>query len=586
MSSVELNPAEQAAVSCMTEVNQAIEDGRHFLVEAGAGAGKTYTLIEALKILIQRSEQKYLQTNKKIACITYTNVAKDEIQSRTDNHPVVFAETIHVFCWQIIKDFQKAIRPLISTLTDRWPQRIEEAGGVEGKVIKYDLGYPKVTDNAIYLHHDDVIKLMSKLLYDQKFRNILRSRYPVILIDEYQDTNKELAKSIVENLIEIQGGPLIGFFGDHWQKIYGSKSCGLIEAAPEHLITIGKQANFRSDRLLVEALNRIRPELQQHARDPQSLGEIDIFHSNNFTGVRKTRNHWQGDLPDENAHNYLQITKQLLLEKGWDFTPGKTKILMLTNAVLANEQGYSAVNAAFGEAEDYLKKSDAYIEFLCDIVEPASIAFENGRYGQMYAAMKMKNPKIKTHADKTVWHQHMSQLLDTRKNGTIGDVIDLLKNTGKPRLSSRLVEKENNLEAVLAKPVNERNEAEVRIISKISSIREIPYDQLINVNAYIDDQTLFSTKHGVKGAQFENTLIVCGRGWNNYDWDKMLRDAPNEITPERKEAFERNRNLFYVACSRPKHRLALLFTQLLSADALNTLQAWFGDNISAITEPE
>ena len=44
----------------------------------------------------------------------------------------------------------------------------------------------------------------------------------------------------------------------------------------------------------------------------------------------------------------------------------------------------------------------------------------------------------------------------------------------------------------------------------------------------------------------------------------------------RREKFESNRNLFYVACSRPKVRLALLFTQLLSPAALAQITAWFG----------
>ncbi|MCF5571277.1 hypothetical protein GIV66_31455, partial [Pseudomonas sp. PA-3-11C] len=43
-----------------------------------------------------------------------------------------------------------------------------------------------------------------------------------------------------------------------------------------------------------------------------------------------------------------------------------------------------------------------------------------------------------------------------------------------------------------------------------------------------------------------------------------------------REKFESNRNLFYVACSRPKVRLALLFTQLLSQAALAQITAWFG----------
>jgi hypothetical protein len=54
------------------------------------------------------------------------------------------------------------------------------------------------------------------------------------------------------------------------------------------------------------------------------------------------------------------------------------------------------------------------------------------------------------------------------------------------------------------------------------------------------------------------------------------------------EFFENNRNLFYVVCSRPKVRLAILFTQVLSANAMARLTAWFdADNLVALpADPE
>jgi DNA helicase-2/ATP-dependent DNA helicase PcrA len=52
---------------------------------------------------------------------------------------------------------------------------------------------------------------------------------------------------------------------------------------------------------------------------------------------------------------------------------------------------------------------------------------------------------------------------------------------------------------------------------------------------------------------------------------------------DKQEFFENNRNLFYVACSRPKVRLALLFTQTLSANAMEKITQWFGaGNIIAL----
>jgi DNA helicase-2/ATP-dependent DNA helicase PcrA len=81
----------------------------------------------------------------------------------------------------------------------------------------------------------------------------------------------------------------------------------------------------------------------------------------------------------------------------------------------------------------------------------------------------------------------------------------------------------------------------------------------------------------VKGAEFENVLVVVGRGWSRYNFGEMLEWAgPRGMIPAKSQnKFEQNRNLFYVACSRPKIRLAILFTQLLSPAALSTVQLWF-----------
>lgn len=63
-----------------------------------------------------------------------------------------------------------------------------------------------------------------------------------------------------------------------------------------------------------------------------------------------------------------------------------------------------------------------------------------------------------------------------------------------------------------------------------------------------------------------------------YNFGEMLELAGQDQIPANKvAAYERNRNLFYVACSRPKVRLAILFTQRLSEAALATLSRWFGE---------
>ena len=62
-----------------------------------------------------------------------------------------------------------------------------------------------------------------------------------------------------------------------------------------------------------------------------------------------------------------------------------------------------------------------------------------------------------------------------------------------------------------------------------------------------------------------------------------LAGQGDQIPTNKQATFERNRNLFYVTCSRPKRRLAVLFTQELSAAAMRTVGDWFGvDNMEAL----
>ena len=408
-----LNPAEHAAQEALDHMFRCIDERTSFVFEAGAGAGKTYSLNKSLQKIIATQGRELLRRNQRIACITYTNVAKDEIDKNTDHHPVLLSATIHSFCWSLIKDFQPSLRMLIPTISDKWSERINDAGGVNSQFVNYDLGYPKVDENEILLHHDDVPVLMAKLMEEPKFRAIFSNRYPIIFVDEYQDTNKAFADSLIQQFVDTGNGPLIGFFGDHWQKIYGSSSCGIIQNT--NLEVIKKGANFRSVSTIVDCLNKMRPELPQVESDPDAVGSIGIYHTNNWQGIRRKEPHWKDDLPSEVAHQYLETLEENLISDGWIFSPEKTKILMLTHNVLADEQGYPNLLNIFASNDSIIKKEDPHFSFFADIVEPVCLAYENRRFGEMFAVLDRRTLAIRSHLDKNRWAEDMNTLLHLRK---------------------------------------------------------------------------------------------------------------------------------------------------------------------------
>lgn len=571
------SPAEKASEKAIEAVFAAIGQKKSFRLEAGAGAGKTYSLVKALQYIIAKQGKEFVRRRQQVACITYTNVASTEITSRTDGHPGVFSTTIHSFCWALIRDYQPALREELPKIP-KWEERLKEGGGLGLKPIDYDLGYPSIREDRILLGHGDVLKLAIALMKRRKFRDILADRYPIILIDEYQDTDADFAQALKKYFLEEAAKPLLGFFGDSWQKIYGD-GCGTLEHTS--LIVIDKGANFRSAVEIVDLLNNMRPQLKQSPHDPGAKGSVAVYHTNEWKGQRQTGPHWKGDLPTKVAHQYLEVLKQQLTNEGWIFEPAHTKILMLTHNVLAQEQGYSGVLRVFERPEHAIKKEDEHIKFLVEVVEPVSVAYENERFGEMFSLLGGR-PSITTWEEKAAWARDLNALIEARNKGTIGDVLDLLKKTARPRLPE-VVEKR---EARLCQSVDALEDREKKAVDRLKALRAVSYSEIPPLTKFLDERTLFSTKHGVKGAEFENVLVVVGRGWGQYDFDQMLAWTQTGVPTDKNETYERNRNLFYVACSRPKTRLALLFTQELSKSALQTVEQWFGpDNLRIAPYP-
>jgi DNA helicase II / ATP-dependent DNA helicase PcrA len=404
------SPADVAGRMALERVFACLDSGKSFRLEAGAGAGKTYSLDKALRRLIDMRGTRLIRQRQQVACITYTNVAKDEIISRVQAHPAVRSETIHGSCWSILQGFQSTLRVLVPKLSD-WSERLEPLGGIGNRGVHYELGYPRVSDEVVTIRHEEVLALMVEMLALPKFRAVMTSRYPVLLIDEYQDTDAKFVNALKNWFLDKGQGPLIGLFGDHWQKIYGD-GCGSVEHRT--LEVINKNANFRSVDSIVQVLNRMRPDLPQMVKDHTIPGEARVFHTNAWSGFRRTGQgggHWTGDTSPEAAKAYFIHIKERLVREGWDFVDDKTKILMLSHSVLSREQGYASIPPIYGQFNDpWLKKEDPHVKFLTDHLEPACAAFEAKRYGEMFEAFGPGMPRIRKHDDKLAWSETMKAL--------------------------------------------------------------------------------------------------------------------------------------------------------------------------------
>jgi len=564
------NPALLAAQAAQRKINAALDAGRSFRLEAGAGAGKTYSLVAALKRLIEERGSALIRTGQKVACITYTEVARNEIAQEIEDHPAILVDTIHGFSWSFLRQFQKALRELIDQMDDR-KDKINQGGGIGSKSVDYNMGFFGVESDKITLSHDDIPEMMAKLLQKQKFRQILSQQFPIIFIDEYQDTHPMFMKAITEHFLKPSDGPLVGLFGDHWQTIYQNE----YELAEYPIEEIAKGSNFRSVPAVVNVLNKLRPELQQAVHDPDAKGEARFFHTNGYKGPRTKEPHSKEDLPPDLARQTREDLMQRLQAEGWDLS--KTKVLMLTHNVLAAEQGYPKVADLFrGRTDLFAKKEDPVIKFFAEVVEPMCSAYQASHYGDMFRALG-SSPAITKHEDKASWRYDMDMLQKLRQEGTIGQVIDHLKATRRPSPPDRVLQRDEEFNALNGNPVPEESSALQRYIS----LRDIPYREVVQIVKFIERQTSFATQHSVKGAEFENVLVVLGGGWNHYNWPQLLELLKTRaLNDKNTKGFYRARNLFYVSVSRPMTRLAVLATQTMSEKALETVNDLFeSDNV-------
>lgn len=102
--------------------NTLIPIEEHFRVSAGPGAGKTHWLINHIRNVLQHSDR--MGTVKKIACITYTNIAVETIVKRFDFiTDRVEVSTIHGFLYSNI------IKPYMGFIADEFEFNLKRMDG-------------------------------------------------------------------------------------------------------------------------------------------------------------------------------------------------------------------------------------------------------------------------------------------------------------------------------------------------------------------------------------------------------------------------------------------------------------------------
>lgn len=178
---------------------------KSFFMFAGAGSGKTRSLISALEYLDETQGLSLAEYGKQVAVITYTNAACDEIGRRLQYKPIFHVSTIHSFLWELIKNFQTDIKDWVRA---NLQSEIEELQIKQGKGRGGDaaakrakqiaekterlkkishirrFSYNPNGENMSFdsLSHDEVIKIGSHFIeYEPLMQQVLVSKFPFFL---------------------------------------------------------------------------------------------------------------------------------------------------------------------------------------------------------------------------------------------------------------------------------------------------------------------------------------------------------------------------------------------------------------------
>lgn len=268
---------------------------RSFFLFAGAGSGKTRSLVGALDHLRDTAGARLRIRGQKVAVITYTKAARDEIIRRTQFDPIIAVSTIHSFAWTLIEGFNHDIREWlrVSLQADIEDLQAKEAKGRAGTKTSAGriadiasktrrLARLDTTKTFIYspdgdnrgrgsLNHAEVLHLAGDFLKSKPvLRHILRDGYPYILVDESQDTNRHIVEALFTFQAAHKDEVVVGLFGDLMQRIYGDGHPGLGENLPSDWATPTKRLNFRCPRRVIELINKIRESTDQQTQIPRS----------------------------------------------------------------------------------------------------------------------------------------------------------------------------------------------------------------------------------------------------------------------------------------------------------------------------
>lgn len=563
---------------------------KSFFLFAGAGSGKTYSLVLLLKKIRDKIGQDLMLRGKNVAVITYTNAATDEIINRLDYSPVFHISTIHSFVWDVIKYYQNDIKQLYCQyLRDDIRIIGEKLDSARNKTTKtYRTNFEKMNylkdrleraetikkfvynpngSNPEYnaLNHADVIKISAQMIMNSlMLQRIIAQRYPIFLIDESQDTKKELVDaffSIQKNFGETF---TLGLLGDQKQRIYTDGKKDMVSIIPIEWEKPVKKMNYRSAKRIVKLANAIGKDIDFHAeqvsREDAIEGFARLFIVQQGNGINK----------DEVEQTVMKKMCELTKDAKWVEANTNVKILTLEHMMAVRRLGFEQFFGPLSKVTKYqmtfLQGTVSELEFFTKEILPIADSIkEDGRIA--LEILKSNSPLL---SKKNIEKSYELYLRCREETGTVAKKVNddhSIREVVKAVRDSQLLTIPEVIRQACELTPDEINDEMEEDLQAWVKVMDLSISMVRKYDDYVNQHTRFDTHQGVKGLEFERVMVIIddseAKGFM-FSYDKLFgvkeltETDIKHIEAGEESSIDRTLRLFYVTCTRAKESLAII----------------------------
>lgn len=575
------------------QIRECLDNDVNFSVVAGAGSGKTTSLVQALDYIREKKGKALRRDGQKIACITFTNRAVDVISGRLGWDDLYLVSTLHSFLWGEIGRFTREIKHFLKE--DLIPAQIEKQrekdnGGNSQRAIaarekiasltsdlqamdaierfKYDdtsqfSNYPEGR-----LSHDDVVAVAGVMISrNEILQKIMGQKYPYIFVDEAQDTFNEIVEAL-NSVCEKEGLPIVGYFGDPMQQIYDKRAGDF--HGPARCQQITKTENFRCSPEVITLLNRFRGDVVQYPAGENSKvrGSVEILLMQAEV-PEAPRNRYSDAQLDRTAARFDSLVDNW----GWRGQEN-VKSLFLVRQMIARRLGFVELHKLFtgdyasSRAQDnYESGEHSLLKPLIRVLWPLVASFRANDVRTAMDTLRKYSPAFDpegSNARRTLKemlelaNSLLLQLSERWDTNSLGELLRFAANNSICALTEQVLEDLNR------EPMQEEYDSDKHSLEKgrwlADSFFNMDSSEISNYADFVNDNTPFSTQHGVKGEEYENVVVVFDdveAAWTNYSFSKTL--TPGISGKPSDGQLDRSKKLAYVCFSRAEVNLKIVF---------------------------